>query len=127
LMCACVALAVFAERRLHAHRRTASRLRQAERELRVVMDSLPVLVAYWDDQLINRLANITHRDWFGVLPEQMRGRHIRELVDDEHYHFVKPYMEEALAGKTQTFEQRLSDPTGAVRHTLTTYIPDSDQ
>src|SRR5690606_39307905 len=57
LMVACVGLAVLAERGLRAHRRTTHRLAQAERELRTIIDSLPVLVAYWDKDLINRMAN----------------------------------------------------------------------
>src|SRR5690606_38973387 len=71
LMCACVALALHAERQIQAHRRTARRLRTAEHELRLVIDSLPALVAYWDRGLINRMANLTHERWFRLAPEKI--------------------------------------------------------
>lgn len=127
LMLACVSLAVFAELRLHAHRRTATRLRQAEREMRVVLDSLPVLVAYWDDQLINRMSNNAHMRWFGMSPEQIRGRHVSELVNGEIYSALKPRMDAALSGKAQTFELNLPTKDG-IPHTMAmTYVPDLEQ
>src|SRR5690606_24871189 len=47
-MGACVYLALLAERRMMAQQQAATRAEQAERELRTIVDSLPVLVAYWD-------------------------------------------------------------------------------
>lgn len=126
LMFACILLAYFAESRLLAYRRVASRLGQAERELRLVIDSLPVLVAYWDAQLINRMANVVHDHWFGMLPERMRGRHVSELVDADLYRRIRPYLDGALAGEVQTFELALPDTRGKLRHTLTTYVPDQE-
>ncbi|NYT26312.1 diguanylate cyclase [Alcaligenaceae bacterium] len=126
LMSACVALAAAAERRLYTQRRIASRLRQAEHELRMVVDSLPVLVGYWDDRLINRMSNIAHWHWCGLTPEQMVGRHISELLPEERYRRVKPYMEATLAGEPQTFELSVPDKNGTVRDLVATYIPDRD-
>lgn len=127
LMAGCVFLAFLAERQLLAHRRTALRLGQAERELRTVVDSLPVLVAYWDDQLINRMANIAHRDWIGLEPEQMRGRHAKALLDDEKRLFIEPYVAATLAGEPQIFEHDLIDINGTLRHTITNFIPDREE
>src|SRR5690606_4494283 len=53
LMLACVVLAVLAERELRAHRLTSARLYRAENDIRTVVDSLPVMVAYWSDKLTN--------------------------------------------------------------------------
>lgn len=127
LMAGCVLLTFVAERQLHAHRRTAQRLGQAERELRTIVDSLPVLVAYWDHQLVNRMANIAHEDWIGLSPDQMRGRHVSEILDDERRLFIQPYVEATLGGATQVFERDLRDIHGRLRHTLTTFIPDIDE
>lgn len=126
LMSACVWLAVVAERRLRAYRRMASRLQQAEHDLRTLINSVPVLVAYWDDQLVNRMANIFHERWFGHSPEKMRGRHISEIIGYQTYRRVRPYMLAALAGKTQRFELEAQDLSGQVRHLLVTYEPDRE-
>ncbi len=127
LMLGCVMLALFAETRLLANRRIASRLRETERELRVVIDSVPVLVAYWDDQLMNRMANIAHERWFGLAPERMHGRHISELVKEDVYHVIKAHMDGALRGEVQTFELGVHDTHGNLRHTVSTYVPDWEE
>lgn len=127
LMCACVFLAIFAERGLRAHRRTSQRLGQAEHELRTIVDSLPVLVAYWDKQLINRMANIAHQRWLGLAPEEMLGRHADELLVGERTLFARPYLEATLAGEAQMFERDLVDTSGSVRHTITNLIPDWEE
>lgn len=124
LMLGCVLLALFAESRLLAYRRIAVRLREAEHELRLVIDSVPVLVAYWDNQLVNRMANVAHERWFGMDPQRMRGRHVSELVTDDLYGNVRPHMDGALNGEVQTFELALRDIDGNLRHTVTTYVPD---
>jgi len=124
LMFACVALAVAAERRLHSQRRTATRLRRAEHELRLVVDSLPVLVGYWDDKLINRMSNIAHLHWWGLAPEQMMGRHISELLGQARYESIKRYTDATLAGEVQAFELAVPDKKGKPRDLAATLIPD---
>ncbi|MFT0851188.1 diguanylate cyclase [Achromobacter sp. F4_2707] len=125
LMAACVFLAIFAEQHLRAHRRTSQRLGQAERELRTIVDSLPALVAYWDKQLVNRMANIAHQQWLGLAPGDMVGRHVSEVTKTDKL-FAQPYLDAALAGEPQVFEHDLVDADGALRHTLTTLIPDKE-
>lgn len=127
LMAACLFLAIMAEHGMRGHRRTAALLSQAERELRTIVDSLPVMVAYWDHGLMNRMANIAHKYWIGLSPEQLLGRHVSEVVDDDDYHFLMPYLETALAGKAQLFERDLNDVNGAQRHAIFNLIPDWDK
>lgn len=124
LMAACVGLAVLAERSLRAHRSTTHRLAQAERELRTIIDSLPVLVAYWDKDLISRMANSAHERWMGRSPDQLRGRRLDELIDEETCRALKPQLDAVLAGKHRIFERSLLDSQGKVRHTVCTLIPD---
>src|SRR5690554_183195 len=126
-MFACVSLAVYAEKGLRAHRSTARRLRSAEHELRTIVDSLPVLIAYWDDQLVNRMSNVAHVSWLGMAPEQMVGRHLDELLDTDLRESIRPYVDAALRGEMQAFENILPDTRGVPRHAYTTFIPDQDQ
>lgn len=124
LMLACVALALYAERQIRAHRRTARRLRKAEHELRIVIDSLPALVAYWDRGLINRMANLTHERWFGLPPARIVGHHMAELLDAAEYESLKPHIDATLAGETRSFERTVNGANGDRRFTATTFIPD---
>jgi len=89
-----------------------------------VLNSLPSMVGYWGADLRNRFANRAHQDWFGHSPEEIKGKHIRELLGEGRYHASLPFMEAALGGQMQTFDREipLPDATG-LRHTRATYIP----
>ncbi|MGZ6692997.1 MAG: PAS domain-containing protein, partial [Solirubrobacteraceae bacterium] len=82
------------------------------------------MVGYWDAGLRNRFANRAYVEFFGLTPEQIRGRHASEVLWPELYALDRPYIERALAGERQLFERTMIDPSGAPRHTQESYIPD---
>jgi PAS domain S-box-containing protein len=94
------------------------------RRLRVLFDGLPALIGYWDSDLRNVIANEAYVEWFGIAPEQMRGRHISEIVGEEVYTKNLPYIRRALAGEEQEFQRTLVDPSGRTRHSQVSYVPD---
>jgi two-component system sensor histidine kinase DevS len=92
-------------------------------ELAGVLDRLPVLVAYWDHEARNRFATEAHLDWFGIEPQELYGKHIRELLGPELYEESRSFIERALAGEEQHFENRLEDQPGQVRYIEVTLVP----
>ena len=94
------------------------------RRLRLLIDRLPALIAYWDADLHNVIANEAHREYFGLGPAEIRGRHLRDLLGAESYELTRPYVEGALAGEEQLFERTLVDVHGRTRFTQTSYVPD---
>ena len=101
------------------------RQRTAERDLRSILDNLPSMVGYWSRDLRNRFANSAYLAWFGIDPATIPGRHIREILGEDHYRLNLPYIEAALRGEPQQFERGIPSPDGkSVRHSLTNYIPD---
>lgn len=126
LMASCVGLALLAERSVRAHRQASMRVAKAEKELRTVIDSLPVLVAYWDNNLVNRMANEAHERWLGLVPDVIRGRRLDEVIDAQDFREIQPQLEAVLAGEQRVFERTLVDSKGRPRSTITTLIPDSD-
>jgi PAS domain-containing protein len=51
-----------------------------------------------DDRLLgphlrNRFANHAYRDWFGIDPATIPGKHIREVIGEERYRLNLPYIE----------------------------------
>jgi PAS domain S-box-containing protein len=94
------------------------------RLLHALFDRLPAMVAYWDRDLGNVIANEAYVEWFGFRPEQMRGVHIREVLGERVYAMNLPYIEGALAGEEQLFDRTLVDTTGRTRHTQASYVPD---
>ena len=104
--------------------RTAE-LDAARRMLRSVLDAVPSMIGYWDKHLINRVANHAYADWFGVIPEDLPGRHIADLLGPQLFEANRPLMEAALHGEAQTFQRAIPRPDGqGVRHSLAQYLPD---
>jgi PAS domain S-box-containing protein len=98
---------------------------RAERDLlRAVVDNVTAMLAYWDADCRCRFANAAYRAWFGVSPETLIGRHIRELLGPL-YELNRPFIEAALRGEKQEFERFIPDPRGGPpRPSLAQYVPD---
>lgn len=108
------------------HRRTEQALQQREEELRLVTDSVPVLIAFVDNEQRYRFTNRTYEDWFGVSPEALRHQHIRDVLGEAGYQIIRPYIEQALRGETVTFEQEIAFKLDGTRHIEATYVPRFD-
>lgn len=98
--------------------------REESRRLRVLLDSLPALIGYWDSDLRNVIANAAYVDYFGLTPEQARGRHLRDVLGEAIYALNLPYVQGALEGREQLFERTLIDQRGITRYTQASYLPD---
>src|SRR5450755_2395261 len=93
-------------------------------EIGAILDALPAMVGYWDAGLRNRFANRAYVEFFGLTPEQIRGRHASEVLGPELYALNRPHIERAFAGEPQLFERTIIDQSGAPRHTQESYMPD---
>lgn len=97
---------------------------ESEKVLRLLFDKLPAMIAYWNADLTCRFANSAYREWFGVDPAQLVGRHISELLGPELYASNRPYLDAALEGHAQIFERKVPGPAGTARYSLAHYVPD---
>ncbi|HRL75416.1 MAG TPA: PAS domain-containing protein [Candidatus Accumulibacter phosphatis] len=96
-----------------------------QHDLAALLNSLPSMIGYWDRNLRNRFANHAYRDWFGLDPATIPGRHIRDVIGEERYRLNLRYIEAALRGSAQQFERAIPSPDGgSLRHALARYIPD---
>ena len=96
---------------------------EATRQLRLLIDRLPALMGYWNRDCRNVLANQAYVEYFGLTPEEVRGRHIREVLGEKVYALNLPYIRRALAGEEQLFERTLVDQRGRTRYTQASYVP----
>jgi PAS domain S-box-containing protein len=102
----------------------ARRFADSPEGIQTMLDALPALVGYWDSNLRNRMANAAYIEFFGKTPQEMRGSHIRELLGSGPYEKNLPYIEGALRGEKQLFDREITIPSGEVRYTQASYIPD---
>jgi PAS domain S-box-containing protein len=91
--------------------------------LLTVLDGLPGMVGYWDRDLRNVVANRPYLDFFGIAPESMTGRHIRDVLGESVYASNLPFIRRVLAGEEQLFDRTLVDTDRRVRHTQASYRP----
>ena len=107
-------------------RKQAESIAQSERFIRTITDTLPSLVAYWDNDARCRFANKAYLEWFGKAPEQVIGGTMMELMGDALFSLNEPYIRGVLSGETQQFERTLTKADGSMGYTLAHYIPDID-
>ncbi|MFB3111302.1 MAG: PAS domain S-box protein, partial [Gemmatimonadales bacterium] len=103
-----------------------SAIRESERRLRLMADSLPVLIAYVDAEQRYQLANQAYEEWFGIPPSEVIGCTIREIMGEEAYQIIGPKAETALSGQTVTFEAYVVAPDGRARYVDASYVPHID-
>jgi PAS domain S-box-containing protein len=92
--------------------------------IRIVVDSSPAMLAYWDRDQRCVFANRAYLRWFGRTPESLIGTTLRELLGPTIYALNLPHIEAALRGERQEFEREIPDPAGGPsRHSQATYVP----
>ena len=91
--------------------------------VRRVVDGVPGMLAYWDKEQRCRFANAAYEAWFGVKPEELIGRTMRELLGPIYARNL-PHIEAALRGERQAFEREIPDPSGGpARQSQAHYLP----
>ena len=74
-------------------RRVEEDLAFSEQRLQLIANSLPALIAHVDLEERHNYANLAYKDWFGLEPQQLFGRSIREVLGEELYSSVRPFVE----------------------------------
>ena len=82
------------------------------------------MIAYWDRDQRNVVANSAYGRWFGFALADMAGRHLLEVLGQDLYTQSLPYIERVLGGEEQSFDRTIRDPGRRVRHTHVSYVPD---
>jgi PAS domain S-box-containing protein len=110
-----------------ARKEAEQAVRHSEARMRLLTDSLPVLISYVDADQCYRFNNHTYEQWFGASAADMAGKHMRDVLGESAYRTVRPHVEKALGGEVATFEAKL-DYTGAgTRDVAVVYVPDLDE
>ncbi len=99
---------------------------QAHDLLRVTMDNAPALMSYIDKDGKYRRVNKNYERWFGHSDEQVRGRHMRDVLGEAAWQAIVPYVQRVLAGEQVDFELQVPYSGGGPRWVQATYSPDFD-
>ena len=99
-------------------------LRRSEAQMRLITDSIPALVAYFDQHRNYRFINRGYQDWFGLDPSRPEQVSAREFLGLETYTQIKPNVAQALQGRPVTFEYLIHTLDGRTLMARTTLIPE---
>ena len=84
--------------KIEERQETENALRVSERQLRLMADSLPLLVAYVDAKHRYLFVNTTYEEWFGLDANEVAGKPVWEVVGVERYKQIRPLIDSALQG-----------------------------
>lgn len=104
-----------------------NKIKENEKQLRVITDSVPVLISYVDANQCFRFNNRAYEDWFGLSRDEICGKHIKELFGDMAYERTKKYIEKALSGELCSHETLMPYKYGPLRYVRAEFIPDIDE
>ena len=109
--------------RLMAEREAAQqRTNESERRARILADTLPVLVAYLDQDLRYLFTNAHYRIQWGMDPKAMLGKTVSEMFGPAADSWL-PDLRAALAGRRLHYEREFSGVNG-LQHFLVDLVPD---
>jgi PAS domain S-box-containing protein len=111
--------ATIPEQRAHPPAHDVTRLQE-------LLDALPALVSYVDENECNQYVNAAAAEWLGISPAEAEGRTVLALLGPERYAHSARYLHGALNGIAQCFERTRLDAAGTVRHSQVQYLPRFD-
>ncbi|MBC7939157.1 MAG: PAS domain S-box protein, partial [Chitinophagaceae bacterium] len=106
--------------------RVEQALRDRERQLSLISDTLPSPVARVDRDGHYLFVNAAFGRWLGLRPDQVLGRTQQQVLAPAKWAEILPHVERARAGDTVTFDHLVAGPDGP-RHTIVTMLPDRDE
>jgi PAS domain S-box-containing protein len=108
-------------------RRDAAReIAKREGQLRAVTQHAPVMLLHIDREGRYLFANDVAAARYGRRPEDLPGRKLSEVLPEETYRRIEPYVLEALQGRCVEFDERLDYPVAGARWVHGSYVPQRD-
>lgn len=92
-------------------------------ELRLLINSLPSLIAYVDSDERYRFANSLYKDWFGIDQEAIKGRKVIDVVGKANYDKIESHIKKALSGHKTRHKSSFDMPGGSRMHVEGAFVP----
>jgi PAS domain S-box-containing protein len=93
-------------------------------ETQKLINGIPGMIGYWDNDLRNQYSNLDLARFLGMSPEEIRGKHLKDLLGESVFKIVEMRLMGVMSGEYQNFESSMYLPDGTVKHFHQTYQPD---
>lgn len=107
-----------------ANEEIARSLQRSEAQMRLIIDSIPALIAYFDRHRNYRFINRGYQDWFGLDTAHPERVSARAYLGNATYQRIKPNVTRALAGEAVNFEYDITQVNGRTSVVRTSLIPE---
>jgi PAS domain S-box-containing protein len=107
-----------------ANRQIAAALQRSEERLRLITDTIPALIGYFDRQGLYQYANRGYHEWFGIAQSEMTGRPVASVIGAAAFATVKPYVARAIGGEHVTFEYDVTRHDTRIAQARTSLVPE---
>ncbi|HKT34239.1 MAG TPA: PAS domain-containing protein [Nitrospira sp.] len=97
--------------------------RDAEEQLQLVSNTIPALISYADTNARFVTCNDAYTKWFGLSKSEVIGKTMAEVLGDEAWERLRPYVEEALTGHHVEYELEVPYRQGPPRWIHAVYTP----
>ncbi len=111
---------------MRRNRELRAALQATDTQLRLITDAVPALVGYLGNDLRYKYANREYVSWFGKSQSEILGRPIDDVLGASLAKTVRPRLQAALQGESQSYDVQASLPDGTEKHYSASYIPDID-
>lgn len=105
-------------------RRTEA-LRRSEGQMRLITDTIPALIAYFDSSQVYRYANLGYCNWFNKSADEVVGNSIHNIIGIRAQDSVKHHIARALSGEQVTYEYAMIR-NGEKVYARSTLVPELD-
>lgn len=102
---------------------TKKKMRADQSALRLILNSVPAMIALWDTNLINLEANDAYIKYKGVKPQELKGMHFREALGEALFQLNKENIDTVMKGHVVNFHRVQTDSSGQDIHFDGTYVP----
>jgi PAS domain S-box-containing protein len=100
---------------------------ESARFLRLITDHSPVLIAYIGADRTYKFVSKPYAERFGLRQQDLIGRTIRDVLGEEVYAGIEPYVDAALRGERVEFERELAFRGIGAHYVWVTYEPEFDE
>lgn len=88
--------------------RITAALRRSEERLRLINDTIPILIGYVDHNEVYQYANKGYSDWYGHPEGAVTGRAVLDVIGPQVYDQVRDPVRRALSGQQVTYEYQMT-------------------
>lgn len=104
--------------------RAEEALQKKEAHLRLITDHAPIFIAHCDTERRYQFVNRAYAARLGLEPEDIIGKRIADVLGQQAYESIHPFVERALAGEKVEFDALIPYRAIGSRYMHCAYVPD---